>query len=317
MARWTSPVGRRGTHGPLRRGHRARRRRPRRGRRRGDGLDRSERSRQDHAVRCRVRVAGDRPRPDPARRHRHHQGEAVEAGPDGHRPHLPAVGAVRLDVGARQHPGRRRGAPVLRRAARERRGAPTPTSEPRRSSTRSACDPSPTSGSTCSRPAWPGWWRSVGRWPDSRRCCCSTSRPPGLSEDETDAFASLLDDLAADGLGILLVEHDVELVMRVCHRIHVLDFGQRDRGRHARRGAERRAGARRVPGRGYRLTALGLRRPRGRPPASWWCRRTPRPSPARRPWWCGSGSCGSRSAPPASPPAPWAGSSPSCGWRRR
>ena len=47
----------------------------------------------------------------------------------------------------------------------------------------------------------------------------------GLSEDETDAFASLLDDLTADGLGILLVEHDVELVMRVCHRIHVLDFG--------------------------------------------------------------------------------------------
>ncbi len=48
----------------------------------------------------------------------------------------------------------------------------------------------------------------------------------GLSEDETDAFATLLDDLAAEGLGILLVEHDVELVMRVCHRIHVLDFGK-------------------------------------------------------------------------------------------
>jgi branched-chain amino acid transport system ATP-binding protein len=48
----------------------------------------------------------------------------------------------------------------------------------------------------------------------------------GLSEDETDAFATLLDALAADGLGILLVEHDVELVMRVCHRIHVLDFGK-------------------------------------------------------------------------------------------
>jgi branched-chain amino acid transport system ATP-binding protein len=48
----------------------------------------------------------------------------------------------------------------------------------------------------------------------------------GLSGDETDAFASLLHDLTADGLGILLVEHDVELVMRVCHRIHVLDFGR-------------------------------------------------------------------------------------------
>jgi len=48
----------------------------------------------------------------------------------------------------------------------------------------------------------------------------------GLSEEETDDFASLLESLAADGLGILLVEHDVELVMRVCERIHVVDFGE-------------------------------------------------------------------------------------------
>ena len=71
-----------------------------------------------------------------------------QAGPDGHRPHLPAVGAVRLDVGARQHPGRRRGAPSYTRrdggAARHRprrpgRGDPRPAS---------ACGRSPTSGST-------------------------------------------------------------------------------------------------------------------------------------------------------------------------
>ncbi len=48
----------------------------------------------------------------------------------------------------------------------------------------------------------------------------------GLSEEETDAFAALLEGLAADGLAVLLVEHDVELVMRVCSRIHVLDFGR-------------------------------------------------------------------------------------------
>ncbi len=48
----------------------------------------------------------------------------------------------------------------------------------------------------------------------------------GLSEEETDAFATLLEGLAAEGLGILLVEHDVELVMRVCSRLHVLDFGR-------------------------------------------------------------------------------------------
>ncbi len=48
----------------------------------------------------------------------------------------------------------------------------------------------------------------------------------GLSEEETDEFAGLLTDLAGEGLGVLLVEHDVELVMRVCQRIFVLDFGQ-------------------------------------------------------------------------------------------
>lgn len=48
----------------------------------------------------------------------------------------------------------------------------------------------------------------------------------GLDEQETDAFGDLLLQLAANGLGILLVEHDVPLVMRVCERLSVLDFGQ-------------------------------------------------------------------------------------------
>jgi branched-chain amino acid transport system ATP-binding protein len=48
----------------------------------------------------------------------------------------------------------------------------------------------------------------------------------GLSPSESEAFGDLLLELAADGLAILLVEHDVALVMRVCHRIFVLDFGQ-------------------------------------------------------------------------------------------
>jgi branched-chain amino acid transport system ATP-binding protein len=48
----------------------------------------------------------------------------------------------------------------------------------------------------------------------------------GLDESETDAFGDLLETLAGDGLAILLVEHDVDLVMRVCGCIHVLDFGR-------------------------------------------------------------------------------------------
>ena len=48
----------------------------------------------------------------------------------------------------------------------------------------------------------------------------------GLDQAETEALGDLLIDLAAEGMAILLVEHDVELVMRVCEEIFVLDFGK-------------------------------------------------------------------------------------------
>jgi branched-chain amino acid transport system ATP-binding protein len=48
----------------------------------------------------------------------------------------------------------------------------------------------------------------------------------GLNHDETQALGQLLVALARDGISILLVEHDMELVMEVCDRIHVLDFGR-------------------------------------------------------------------------------------------
>ena len=48
----------------------------------------------------------------------------------------------------------------------------------------------------------------------------------GLDARETEELAGLLTSLAADGMGILLVEHDVDLVMRVCNPVYVLDFGR-------------------------------------------------------------------------------------------
>ena len=48
----------------------------------------------------------------------------------------------------------------------------------------------------------------------------------GLDDAESVALGELMQQLAAAGLAILLVEHDVSLVMRVCSRVHVLDFGQ-------------------------------------------------------------------------------------------
>jgi branched-chain amino acid transport system ATP-binding protein len=54
----------------------------------------------------------------------------------------------------------------------------------------------------------------------------------GLDDRETEALGTLLAEIAdgqvgdGDPVAVVLVEHDVQLVMRACHRIHVLDFGK-------------------------------------------------------------------------------------------
>ncbi|MBP7631348.1 MAG: ABC transporter ATP-binding protein [Acidimicrobiales bacterium] len=47
----------------------------------------------------------------------------------------------------------------------------------------------------------------------------------GLDEQETDRFAAILNGLADEGMAVLIVEHDVPLVMRLCQVITVLNFG--------------------------------------------------------------------------------------------
>jgi branched-chain amino acid transport system ATP-binding protein len=48
----------------------------------------------------------------------------------------------------------------------------------------------------------------------------------GQDETETEQFAALLRELADEGMVVVLVEHDVQLVMNICRTVHVLDFGQ-------------------------------------------------------------------------------------------
>ena len=48
----------------------------------------------------------------------------------------------------------------------------------------------------------------------------------GLDSHETEELGSVLTSLAADGMAILLVEHDMHLVMSTCEHVTVLDFGQ-------------------------------------------------------------------------------------------
>ncbi len=47
----------------------------------------------------------------------------------------------------------------------------------------------------------------------------------GLDETETHTIGQLLQRLAAEGLAVVLAEHDMTLVMSVSHTVHVLDFG--------------------------------------------------------------------------------------------
>ncbi len=49
----------------------------------------------------------------------------------------------------------------------------------------------------------------------------------GLNEDESDQLLEILRPIPlARNLGILIVEHDMRLIMRLCNRLHVLNYGQ-------------------------------------------------------------------------------------------
>ena len=47
----------------------------------------------------------------------------------------------------------------------------------------------------------------------------------GLDGAETERFGALIRELADEGVAVLMVEHDMDLVMAACDDIYVLDFG--------------------------------------------------------------------------------------------
>jgi len=48
----------------------------------------------------------------------------------------------------------------------------------------------------------------------------------GMNPTETAELRALLERIRADGVTLLLIEHDMRLVMRLCDRVLVLDFGR-------------------------------------------------------------------------------------------
>jgi branched-chain amino acid transport system ATP-binding protein len=49
----------------------------------------------------------------------------------------------------------------------------------------------------------------------------------GMNATETSALRGLMERIRADGTTILLIEHDVKLVMGLCDRVAVLDYGKK------------------------------------------------------------------------------------------
>ncbi len=49
----------------------------------------------------------------------------------------------------------------------------------------------------------------------------------GMNEHETDQLVELIGQIRQRGVTVLLIEHDMSLVMRACHRIVVLEYGEK------------------------------------------------------------------------------------------
>ena len=66
-------------------------------------------------------------------------------------------------------------------------------------------------------------------------------------EEKQDMCRFILDVNDEFGTTIVLIEHDMGVVMDISDRVVVLDYGQQDRRRHARRGAQQPGGDQRLP----------------------------------------------------------------------
>ena len=49
----------------------------------------------------------------------------------------------------------------------------------------------------------------------------------GMNGTETEGLRELIEGIRSDGTTVLLIEHDVKLVMGLCDRVAVLDYGQK------------------------------------------------------------------------------------------
>jgi branched-chain amino acid transport system ATP-binding protein len=58
------------------------------------------------------------------------------------------------------------------------------------------------------------------------RLLCLDEPAAGMNATETDELRTLVEGIRSDGITVLLIEHDVKLVMGLCDRVAVLDYGK-------------------------------------------------------------------------------------------
>ena len=65
--------------------------------------------------------------------------------------------------------------------------------------------------------------RALATYP---KLLCLDEPAAGMNANETAGLRQLIETIRADGISVLLIEHDVQLVMGLCDRIAVLDYGE-------------------------------------------------------------------------------------------
>lgn len=58
------------------------------------------------------------------------------------------------------------------------------------------------------------------------RLLCLDEPAAGMNANETAGLRQLIQQIRTDGISVLLIEHDVQLVMGLCDRVAVLDYGE-------------------------------------------------------------------------------------------
>ena len=96
-----------------------------------------------------------------------------------------------------------------------------------------------------------GDWRSARALATEPKMLMLDEPAAGMNPQETTELMKTIAWLRKEfKLTILLIEHDMRVVMGICERIYVLDYGQLDRGRHAGGDPRQPAGDRSLSGRG-------------------------------------------------------------------